>query len=106
MTKYFNAKRAMDLYSQGLRDEAIADQIRSSLWKVQNWRKINDLPTNPIPNGKMVYLDKYRIAQGYKQGLTDTEIAEACGICRVSVWRWRKANNLPANPGSREEWSS
>jgi len=46
----------------------------------------------------------------YKQGLSDTEIAERLGLTRMAICRWRERRGLPPNvlvdkPKKKEIWS-
>ena len=46
--------------------------------------------------------DKKLAFELYKEGKTDKEIAEACGISNTTVQTWRKRQGLPVNVGKKK----
>lgn len=114
------------LYDEGLMDTAIAAAMGIKAYRVGQWRKINNLPSNrgrvpeeELKRRRQEYLaikkairesDPVWIAKNeerrqynnqvkclYDLGLNDREIGERVGRNDRTICKWRKARGLPSN---------
>lgn len=95
---------AQRLWEQGKTDLEIAAALGATRSGVQHWRVRNGLPCNYDPCGPKALWDQTLARKLYQKGATDAEIADAVGLSRQAVARWRKQNGLqskhqPINAG-------
>lgn len=82
------------LYRSGLNDAAIAERVGVTKGTVTSWRNRNRLPTHsPMRGPKREERFTIRM-ELWKQGLSETEIAEALGENRKTIAEWRLRQGL------------
>jgi ribonucleotide reductase alpha subunit/DNA-binding transcriptional regulator WhiA len=90
----------VELYSEGLSDYAIAEQIGCSASTVQR-RRANDLGLEPNGTGGRprgsVSFDADELDRLYEDGRSDGEIAEELGVSQRTVCRYREHQSLEPN---------
>lgn len=95
----FDPAKAMELYTQGMTDPAIATQLGVDKTTIWRWRINNRLPCNDYARKGPDYSETERL---YQQGLSDGEIAKAVNKTTGAIWKWRQRRGLPPNYKSGE----
>lgn len=80
-------------YGRGLSDVQIAIQANTQWYKVAQWRKERDLPSN----FRKRKFDTEKARKLYDQGMTDVEISRAIGMSAATIYKWRAREGLDAN---------
>ena len=80
-------------YKRGLSDTQIAIKANTQYYKVAQWRKERNLPSN-FQKRKF---DTEKARKLYDQGMTDVEISRAIGISAATIYKWRAREGLEAN---------
>lgn len=84
----------MELYNSGLNDDEIAERLDVNYHQARYLRLKYNLESNSAKRLE----EKYKKAMKYyKQGLSDKKIAEKVELSSVSIFNWRKDNELPSN---------
>lgn len=89
-------KEALRLWGEGKTDREIAEALGVTRSGVGNWRVRNGLPCNEDRCGPKTLWDMELARRLYDEDATDSEIADAVGLSRQAVARWRKQNGLPS----------
>lgn len=92
--RVFLSDKVEALWREGMTDSQTAEQLGTSYRSVRNTRCKLGLPPNREPRKDRV--DGDEIARLWRQGLKDREIAEAMGCHILTVTKYRKDNDLPA----------
>ena len=82
----------LHLYRQGMTDAQIAEEMGVRAKSVAKWRSKGELPANQGDQAKARAAREEKMLTLYRQGLKDSEIAEALSMTAQAVagWRWRK----------------
>lgn len=93
---------ALRLWCEGKTDREIAEALGVTRNGVGHWRVRNGLPCNEDRCGPKPFWDAELARKLYDENATDSEIADAVGLSRQAIARWRKQNGLQSKhqPGS------
>lgn len=82
--------------SQEKSQRQIAKEIGCSKSTVQNWIRKHDVQTDEFQNGAIGRLEdrQWLHNQYVKNGKSGYEIAEICGTCTSTVYRWIRKHNI------------
>lgn len=89
----------MELYNAGMSDREIAEVVGCTPDNIATWRGKKGMPPNPgNDKGRHVPPEQEALRMElYKQGLSDSQAAEQCGLTTMGFARWRQRHKLPAN---------
>lgn len=88
-------KERMKLYNQGLGDSEIARRVGMSRSTIIVWRKNRNLPVNKKERPVLTREQHEERLRLWEAGYVDREIAEAVGVPKTHITRWRNENGIP-----------
>lgn len=98
-----------ELYDRGMNDIEIAEATGVNRKTICDWRKMNKLPAHALLHRLDLEECDEIYRPLYEQGMTDSQVAEACGVNPWNVRDWRQRRRLKANlmrgrSGGRKPW--
>ena len=92
---YLPRERMLELWKEGKTDKEIAEAVGIPRNNVCSWRLAAGLPVHKEPRCAEDLWDDALVRKLYEEGRTDVEIANAAGVSKHAVFRWRQKYNLP-----------
>lgn len=94
-------QKRLALYEQGMNDPSIAKVLNVKKKVIWRWRYRNGLPANArcMRNG-LSNDEREKIMLLYNKDMSDPEIAQLLGLCRRTIFTFRRSRNLPPNKKS------
>lgn len=96
----FDKAEAFRLYQRGWSDGRIGRELGINDKTIYAWRRRAGLPANPQEPKRLTPEQEKQRGKLYRQGKTDKEIGDACGVHPSCIHRWRKKHGLPPNAKS------
>jgi predicted transcriptional regulator len=96
-----------ELYDLGWNDIEIAEETGVNRKTICDWRKMNKLPAHALLHWRDWEECDEIYRPMYEEGMTDSQIAEECGVNPWNVRDWRQkrmlvANRIPGRSGGRK----
>lgn len=98
-------ERMLEMWKEGKTDKEIAAAVGITRNSVCAWRLAAGLPVHKEPRYAEDLWDDALVRKLYEEGRMDVEIANAAGVSRHAVFRWRQKYNLPKLQGRRNDYS-
>lgn len=98
-------ERMLELWKEGKTDKEIAEAVGIPRNNVCAWRLAAGLPVHKELRCAEDLWDDALVRKLYEEGRTDVEIANAAGVSRNAVFRWRQKYSLPTLQARRNDYS-